>query len=184
MRRHVLDQTWNRNLAVSDEVSRVGPVSTAPVRIIGTDAKPANFGKTKRYPSILPSHEDCIPQPDSANHGRDWRVLSAKDVSFLADDSDALAFAPTMPAISLEELGIEDSGVHEVGRLRLALDPRDSAPDEPAEPLTPTLRLRPLKKPPLKRVWQRWEQQSPLITIGTAAAFCLLSAFLVSLLAP
>ena len=181
----VLNQTWNRKLDVCPAASRAGPVSSAPVRIIGTDtdtrATPANFSKTKRYPGILPSYEDCIPLPDTAYDERDWRVISAKDVSFLADP-----FAHTMPAITPEDLGCEDSGVHEVGRLRLTLDPRDSAPDEQTqtEPLTPTLRLRPLKKPPLKRAWQRWEQQSPLIAIGTAASFCLLSALLVSILAP
>jgi len=162
------------------------------VRIIGTDmvtdtkATLPNFGKTKRYPSVLPSHEDCIPQPDTKHDERDWRVLSAKDVSFLANGSEALPFARTMPALTQEDLGSEDSGVHEVGGLRLTLDPSDRAPDAPppTEPLTPTLRLRRSSQPPLKRAWQRWEAQSPIITIGTAATFCILSALLVSMLAP
>ncbi|HET8935298.1 MAG TPA: hypothetical protein VFN67_17740 [Polyangiales bacterium] len=188
----VFNQTWNRKLDVIPAVSRAGPVSTARVRIIGTDtdtdtrATLPSFGKTQRYPSVLPSHDDCIPQPEAKYDERDWRLLSVKDVSFLADGNDALPFARTLPALTHEDLGIEESGVHEVGRLRLTLDPSDSTPDAQrhGEPLTPTLRLRPSSQLPLKRAWQRWEEQSPIITIGTAATFCLLSALLVGMLAP
>jgi hypothetical protein len=173
-----LDRTWNRTL----DVTPAGPVRMVRVQIVGTDpgsesaVTAASFGSTKRYPSILPSHEDCIAQPDTAYDDRDWRVLSGRDVSFFTDDpQQAMAFARTLPAITREELGFEESGVHEIDRLRLTLDP---------DCLTPTLRMKPCAEAPHTRAWQRWENQSPFIAIGTAATFCVLSALVVSLLAP
>lgn len=192
--RHVLDQTWNRMLDVSPSPSRAGPVSTLRVKIIGTatdtdtQPKPPSFGKTKRYPSLTSLSAD----DEVLRAGRDWRVLSARDVtlSFDADElpEEPLALASTLPALTHEDLGIEESGVHTVDRLRLALDPRDGAaspgPLTYIESQTSTLRLRAQRRAPLARAWRSWERQSPIIAFGTAAMFCFLSALLVSMLAP
>lgn len=196
--RDVLDQTWNRMLDVNPSPSPAGPVSTVRVRIIGTATEadttstPVNFGKTKRYPSV----GDRVPQPSHTHDERDWRVLSARDVTFLSDADEPaeepLAFASTVPALTYEDLGIEESGVHAIDhRLRLTLDPRDSAALQAplrerthTENQTTTLRLKAQRRPASESAWQRWERQSPFITIGTAATFCFISALLVSMLAP
>jgi hypothetical protein len=171
------------------------------VKFIGTPSEsepaavpaPAHFGKTTRYASVLPSFEDCIPQPNVADDDHDWRAVSWRDIAGLDHTRQALAFAQTLPAMAALELMPEDSGVREISRLRLALDPRDSDPgaglshDQPprSDTGTPTMRVtRSVDAPLTRRARQLWQQQTPFVAIICAAALCVASALVASWLAP
>ena len=179
-RHAALDQTWPAGVHHRHAHTPVHSVSTLRVKLIGACEAPLprpGESKTRPYPSAL----DCN------RHDDPWH-----DVSHLLDSPDhayqPLAFARTMPAIPVEELELEDSGVRELRRLQLRLDPCDlpaSAPRSP-EPRagTPTMRMRAQRRGALASAWRSWEQQPPGMAIVTATALCVLSALAVSLLAP
>lgn len=144
-------------------------VVTLRVQLIGTDSKTQTrprFDRTQRYPRVLPG---CQSEQDA----RDWRTVSLRDFTCVADEGDvsrqALAFARTDPALpSVEHLFAEPR----LGELQLALDRHDD----------PSATLRISRQRP--SVYQLWQRQSPLMAAGMAATICVLSALFVTLLAP
>jgi hypothetical protein len=177
-RNAALDQTWRDGVGRAPTLMPVSSVSTLRVKLIGAnDEAPAALvdGKTRPYPSAL------VTLDDPADDNEYWH-----DVTSLLETANeaALPYAHTLPAISLEQLGLEDSGVHELQRPRLWLHPRDSAPRIDLSDGSPTMRVTALeRRSPLARVWHAWEQQSPGMTIFTATVLCVMSALAVSLFA-
>ncbi|HTU63233.1 MAG TPA: hypothetical protein VMF89_32455 [Polyangiales bacterium] len=184
-RNAALDQTWPDGVGGAPTLMPVSSVSTLRVKLIGgnTDAhEPLLEGKTRRYPSALPDPSG-IEVDNPADDNEYWH-----DVSGLMETADRsyqpIAYAHTLPAISLEDLELEDSGVREIRRLQLWLHPRDSVvPSLEQRDGAPTLRVSAAERGQLERAWQAWEQQSPGMTIFTATVLCVISALAVSLFA-
>jgi hypothetical protein len=175
------DQTWPAGVDLGHAptlVNAASSVSTLRVRLVGDAVRPSEDGKTRPYPSALPSFEE----PGVVENDTEWR-----DVSDLLDAPDrsygALAYAHTLPDIPVVELGLEESGVHQVPRLSLWLHPRDSVSTADQRDGAPTLRVSAASVGPLARAWAAWEQQSPGMTIFMATVLCVVSALAVSLFA-
>jgi hypothetical protein len=182
------DQTWPVGVDLGRAPTLISSVSTVRVKLIGATQDVAATlpssadGKTRPYPSALPSLEDCIAVDNTAHNDADeWHDVSGLVVT--ASSHQALAYARTLPAIPIEELGLEDSGVHEIQRLRLWLHPRDSVPCPEPRDGTPTLRVNAAPRGLLARAWEAWEQQSPGMAIFTATVLCVVSVLAVSLFA-
>ena len=179
------DQTWPDGVGGAPTVMPVSSVSTLRVKLIGgnTDARePLLDGKTRPYPSALPDVSG-IDFDNPADDNEYWH-----DVSGLMETADRsyqpIAYAHTLPAISLEDLELEDSGVREISRLQLWLHPRDSvAPSVEQRDGVPTVRVSAAERGQIERAWQAWEQQSPGMTIFTATMLCVISALAVCLFA-
>lgn len=178
-----------RSLVGPDQGSspaRDSSVSTVRVKLIGVSdeasacAPAPSSARTRRHTRALGLAADRAPVNDHAP----WRDVRGP-VQNPERSYQALAFARTMPAIPLDQLGLESeaSGVREIRRLQLRLDP--SEPVTPGEEITGsvTLRVAALKRNPLARVWERWAQQSPVVAIWTLAVMCVLSALAVNVLA-
>jgi len=179
-RNAALDQTWRDGIGGAPTCVPVSSVSTMRVKLIGANDEaraPMLDGKTRPYPSA------CVEVDNPADDNEYWH-----DVSGLMETADRsyqpIAYAHTLPAISLEDLPLEDSGVREISRLQLWLHPRDSvAPSFEQRDGSPTLRVSAAERGQLERAWQAWERQSPGMTIFTATVMCVISALAVSLFA-
>jgi|GEM_PF-4163973 len=185
-RNAALDQTWRDGIGGAPTLMPVSSVSTMRVKLIGANDEaraPLLDGKTRPYPSALPDPSTCVEVDNPGDDNEYWH-----DVSGLMDSADRsyqpIAYAHTLPAISLEDLELEDSGVREISRLQLWLHPRDSVvPSIEQRDGAPTLRVSAAERGQLERAWQAWEQQSPGMTILTATVMCVISALAVSLFA-
>jgi len=174
-----LDQTWPDGVDTRSMPASGSSVSTLRVKLIGGPEEATSDGKTRPLAAL--SEHDPVNDTDTEDNVY-WH-----DASSLLQNADRsyqpLAFAHTLPAIPIDELGPEDSGVREIIRLQLWLHPRDSDPSAAQGDGTPTMRVNPVQQGPLARAWGAWEQQSPGMTILTATVLCAISALAVSLFA-
>lgn len=155
-------QTWSAGLDGRSSPTHDSSVSTVRVKLIGS------------------AEEACTNAAATALHRRPRRDTGA--LPGLVDRSappepshQPLAFAPTLPAIPLAELGLdrEDSGVREIRHLQLRVDPSDAA-SRSDRSSSPTLRMAALPRRSWAGAWERWTQQSPVVAIWTVAVMCVL----------